>query len=50
MEGKPMKARCTAKSGDGGNTMTRKCELSGAGSNWQTFWGVKAAKEVPDAA
>jgi Protein of unknown function (DUF1579) len=42
--GKSLKVRCTTVFSDSGNTMTGKWEHSSDGSNWQTFWDVKATK------
>lgn len=44
MAGKSMKVRCATVFSDAGNTMTGQWEHSSDGSNWQTFWDVKAMK------
>jgi Protein of unknown function (DUF1579) len=50
MGGKPMKVRATVTFSDGGQTMTGKWEHSTDGSDWQTFWEVKATKTPANAA
>ena len=44
MAGRSVRVRCTTVFSDSGNTMTGKWEHSSAGSEWQTFWEVKATK------
>lgn len=44
MAGKSMKARCTIRFSDGGESMVGKWEHSSDGSKWQAFWDVKATK------
>ena len=43
-EGKSSKVRCTTVFSDSGKTRTAKWERSSDGSNWDTFWDVKATK------
>ena len=44
MGDKSLKVRCTIVFSDSGKEMTSKWEYSGDGSEWKTFWDVKATK------
>jgi hypothetical protein len=44
MQGKSVKVRCTTAFSDAGHTMRSSWEQSSDGSNWETFWDVKASK------
>lgn len=44
IEGKTLKVRCTTVFNDSATQMDAKWECSSDGSNWQTFWDVKATK------
>jgi Protein of unknown function (DUF1579) len=46
MKDRSMKVRCTTVFSDAGHTMRDKWEHSSDGSNWQTFWDVKASKAI----